>query len=200
MIEYEYIAGVLARFEGKAITRGYIPCQQGTWYPGGPDKGAILGQSGVSIATGVDLGQQTERGFAGLPPDLLAKLRLYFGLKKQAAKDALVNQPLVLTAEEVAQLDRLIHKRYIDETARMFGFAFEGAPQQVQAVAVSLHYQFGVLKRQESPALQQAWDAMRHGKYQEAANALENPDLWSHAHRAYLVRRRMEAALLREAV
>jgi hypothetical protein len=78
MIDYKYIRGIVGRFEGKAIQRGYIPCQSGTWYPGGPDKGWVLGQLGVTIATGVDLGQQAEKGFTGLPEGLLAKLRPYF--------------------------------------------------------------------------------------------------------------------------
>jgi hypothetical protein len=200
VIDYGYIAGILGRFEGKAIRRGYIPCRNGTWYPGGADKGEILGQSGVSIATGVDLGQQTEKGFSRLPVELLNKLHPYFGLKRDAAKEALIRRPLELSAGEVEQIDRLIHKRYIDETAALFGTAFGGAPRQVQAVAVSLHYQFGTPKRKESPALGAAWEAMRRGEYREAAEHLCNMDLWSQPHRVYLARRRAEAAFLRETV
>jgi hypothetical protein len=200
MIDYTYIETVLGRFEGKGINRGYIPCERGTWYPGGADKGAVLGQSGVTIGTGVDLGQQTERGFIGLSAELLDKLRPYLGLKKQAAKEALIKCPLILSLEEVRQIDELIHKRYIDETAVMFGKpVFEMTPKQVQAVAVSLHYQFGVPRRKESPALEKAWEGMRRGAYLEAAGYLENEHLWSQSHRAYLRRRRIEAVLLREA-
>jgi hypothetical protein len=198
MIDYRYIERVLGRFEGKAITRGYIPCQRGTWYPGGADKGEILGQSGVTIATGIDLGQQTERGFTGLPAALLDKLRPYVGLKKQEAKTALIKSPLLLSVEEAEQIDELIHKRYIDETAALFGFTFEGAPKQAQAVAVSLHYQFGFPARKESPALGKAWEAMRRGAYREAAAALRTVELWSPAHRVYMIRRQAEAALLDE--
>ena len=197
MIDIPYISTILGKFEGKAITKGYIPCEKGTWYPDGPDKGAILGQSGVSIATGVDLGQQTEKGFAGLPAALLAKLRPYFGLKKQDARTALIKTPLVLSAEEVKQINGLIHRRYIGETAVMFGReAFEAAPKQIQAVAVSLHYQFGTPARKDSPALAAAWAAMRRGDYREAAQVLRSPEGWSVSHRQYLARRRAEAALL----
>jgi hypothetical protein len=200
MIDYTYIETVLGRFEGKAISRGYIPCEQGTWYPGGADKGAALGQSGVTVATGVDLGQQSERGFAGLAEGLLVKLRPYFGLKREAAKEALIKCPLVLSAGEVEQIDQVIHKQYIDETAVMFGKSvFETAPKQVQAVAVSLHYQFGLPKRKESPALEKAWEGMRRGAYLEAAGYLCDTHLWSKSHQAYLARRRIEGALLREA-
>jgi hypothetical protein len=151
------------------------------------------------VATGVDLGQQAERGFAGLPAALLDKLRPYLGLKKQEAKTALTNCPLELSAAEVGRIDGLICKRYTDETAAMFGFAFEGAPKQAQAVAASLHYQFGYPGRKDSPALAQAWEAMRRGAYREAAAALRAAELWSAAHRAYMPRRDAEAALLDEA-
>jgi hypothetical protein len=201
MIAYPYIETVLGRFEGKGISRGYIPCEKGTWYPGGADKGAVLGQSGVTIATVVDLGQQTERGFVGLAADLLAKLRPYLSLKREATKEALTHRPLNLSAAEIKQIDALIHKRYIDETSVMFGRSiFETAPKQVQAVAVSLHYQFGTPARKDSPALAGAWEGMRHGEYQEAAGYLCDSSLWSQSHRVYLARRRIEAALLWEAV
>jgi hypothetical protein len=121
-------------------------------------------------------------------------------LKKGAAKEVLLQHPLHLSVEEVEQIDDLIHKRYIDETALMFGRAvFEVASKQVQAVAVSLHYQFGIPRRKESSALEKTWEAMRRGAYQEAAGYLRNPNLWSQSHRVYLVRRRMEAVLLEEA-
>ena len=143
MIHTVYICSVLARCEGKAICRGYVPCKLGTWYPGGPDKGEPLGASGVTVATGVDLGQQNAAGLAGLAPDLLKKLFPYLGLKRGAAMDKLREAPLALTPEEAAGIDRVIHERYIDEAAALFGReAFDRAPPQAQAVAVSLHYQF----------------------------------------------------------
>ncbi|MDR2150552.1 MAG: pesticin C-terminus-like muramidase [Spirochaetaceae bacterium] len=201
MIDYGYITGILAQFEGRAIGRGYIPCRHGTWYPEGADKGDIRGQSGVTIATGVDLGQQSEKGFAELPSALLDKLRPYLGLKRGEAKTALIHRPLELSSEEVKQIDDLIHKRYIDETAVMFGRTiFEGAPKQVQAVAVSLHYQFGTPARKDSPALEKAWEALRYGLYRDAAGYLRNHELWSKSHRAYRSRRDREAALLEDAI
>jgi len=141
---------------------GIFLVEMGTWYPHGPDKGEILGQSGVSIATGVDLGQQNEASFKGLSETLIAKLRPYLGLKKEDARKALLENPLSLSLEEVKQIDALIKKRYIDNTANRFGKeTFESSPKQVQAVAVSLCYQFGSPKHASSPALENAWNAMR---------------------------------------
>ena len=202
MINRKYIESVLARFEGKAIARGYIPCRQGTYYGDGPERGEPLGASGVTVATGVDLGQQTMKGLAamGISDSTLAVLAPYIGLQKQAALKKLQRDPFILTSEQVEEIDRAVHNRYIDQAASLFGREqFENAPKEVQAVSVSLHYQFGNPRRPESPALQKAWENMRRGAYKEAAECLRNPELWSVPHRAYMQRRRAEAAILNEA-
>jgi hypothetical protein len=109
--------------------------------------------------------------------------------------------PLELSDTEVSAMDRAVHLKYIGETATMFGpERFDEAPRQAQAVAVSLHYQFGIPTRPASPALRLAWDAMREGKYRYAADYLTAPQGWSKDHQQYLPRRRQEAALLKEIV
>jgi hypothetical protein len=202
MIHRDYIETVLAWFEGKGKARGYIPCQQGTYYGTGPEKGEPLGASGVSIATGVDLGQQTAKGLEsmGVSASTLAVLAPYIGLKKQDALKKLQSAPFQLTEAQVEEIDRAVHKRYIDSAAGLFGReAFENAPKEVQAVAVSLHYQFGTPRRQDSPALEYAWVSMKRGEYRTAADYLRNPELWSPSHRAYMPRRKAEAAILDQA-
>jgi hypothetical protein len=115
------------------------------------------------------------------------------------AVNYLEGHPLELSDTEVTTLDRAVHLKYIGETATMFGpERFDEAPRQTQAVAVSLHYQFGILVRPGSPALHLAWDAMREGKYGSAADYLTAPQGWSKDHQQYLPRRRQEAALLKE--
>jgi hypothetical protein len=201
MIDYGYINSVLALFEGKAYERGYIPCKGGTYYGGGPEKGEPLGASGVTIATGVDLGQQTRGGLAsmGVSGETLLFLEPYIGLKKQAAVERLKAAPLTITPERVKEIDGAVHKHYIDGAAEMFGVGrFNDAPKQVQAVAASLHYQFGTPFRDASPGLGLAWSALRHGNYREAATYLTAPQGWSKDHQQYMARRKQEAALLRE--
>jgi hypothetical protein len=204
MIDYDFINSVLARFEGRAYTRGYIPCWGGTYYGGAePLKGEPLGASGVTIATGVDLGQQTRKGLSDMGISLctLAYLIPYLGLRRQAAVERLKKEPLTIAPEQVTEIDHAVHARYINETADMFGRErFEVAPKQVQAVAVSLHYQFGEPRRDASPSLGLAWNAMRHGDYKTAAEHLTAIQGWSIAHQQYLPRRRQEAALLAEIV
>jgi hypothetical protein len=202
MINRDYIETVLAKFEGKAIARGYIPCQQGTYYGTGPEKGEPLGASGVTIATGVDLGQQTVPGLRsmGVSEDTLAVLAPYIGLKKQDALKKLQSSPFQLTDAQVEEIDRAVHSSYIKRAAALFGHdLFENAPKEVQAVAVSLHYQFGMPKRQESPALEKAWESMRKEAYEDAAAYLRSVELWSKPHQAYMARRKAEAAILDQA-
>ncbi|MDR0290315.1 MAG: pesticin C-terminus-like muramidase [Treponema sp.] len=198
MIDRDYIESVLAKFEGKAIARGYIPCQQGTYYGTGPSKGEPLGASGVTIATGVDLGQQTAQGLKamGVSAETLAILEPYIGLKKQDAIRKLQESPLQLTEMQVELIDRAVHSRYVIQAASLFGAElFGAAPKEAQAVAVSLHYQFGTPMRKESPALEQAWQCLRRGEY-KGASYLRCIDLWGKPHQAYMARRRAEAAIL----
>jgi len=200
MINYDFINEVLAKFEGKAFARGYIPCKGGTYYGGAePEKGEPLGASGVTVATGVDLGQQTREGLfsMGISADTIVSLIPYLGLKKQFAVQKLKEKPLVITPEQVKEIDNAVHKAYIADAAKRFGQErFEAAPKEVQAVAVSLCYQFGIPSRPVSPSLGLAWQAMRAGNYKDAALHLTNLNGWSKDHQQYIGRRKQEAALL----
>ncbi|MDR2481150.1 MAG: pesticin C-terminus-like muramidase [Spirochaetaceae bacterium] len=191
MIDKEYIIEVLGRFEGKAIGKAYVPKDKA---------GNVLGVSGVTVATGFDIGQQTavELGKLGLPEALREKLMPYVGLRKEAAVKKLEEKPLELSAEEVDVLDQAVHEKYIKETAVMYGPQFEVIPKQAQAVAVSLHYQFGVPRRDASPALGRAWDMLKTRSWKTAAEYLAAGIGWSADHRQYLGRRRQEAGLLLE--
>lgn len=192
-IDTAYIRSVLERFEGRGKAAGYVPCGA---------SGAPLGVSGVTIATGLDLGQQSRSSLAamGLPDRIVGRLAPYCGMKGAEAQYALAREPLCLTREEVEIIDAAVHAAYIDETAALFGrAAFAAAPKEAQAVAASLHFQFGTPARKASPALENAWNAMRRGDYAYAAAILREPLGWSPAHQQYLPRRNAEASLLEKA-
>ena len=65
--------------EGKGVNKGYIPEL--------PD-GTVRGQSGLTIATGWDVGQMSleELLASGLPPEIINKVRPFVGLKKEEAQ------------------------------------------------------------------------------------------------------------------
>ena len=192
-IDTAFITLTLERFEGKGICRGYVPVDK---------DGNPLGESGVTIATGLDLGQQTQKELAamGLPATIINRFIPYLGARKKEALYILARSPLVLTREEVDLVDAAVHAKYTGETADMFGrAAFTAAPREVQAVAVSLHFQFGTPFRGSSPALGKAWESMRRGEYRHAAAQLREPLGWSASHQRYMKRRQAEAVLLEKA-
>ena len=69
-------------------TSGYVPQQNGE----------AMGQSGVTIASGLDLGQHDQQGLRkmGLPEGTIAKLTPYLGKKKGEAIELLAQRPLQL--------------------------------------------------------------------------------------------------------
>ena len=75
--------GFIARMEGGSLTKGYVPAPK-------------TSNSGVTVATGFDLGARSEPDLRriAIPAPLIAQLRPYLGKKKQAAVTALQQQPL----------------------------------------------------------------------------------------------------------
>ena len=190
MIDVPFIRQFLEEVEGKGFARGYVPKD---------GRGEPLGASGVTVGTGVDLGQQSRASLLemGVPQDLVDKLAPYLGQQRREAVCLLARRPLTLTQGEVDTLDAIVHARYIDETARLFGReAFEAAPREAQAVAVSLHYQFGRPSRKDWPGLGNTWRALQQGRYADAAARLRDLSDWAPKHRVYRRRRGLEASLL----
>ncbi|WP_051258216.1 pesticin C-terminus-like muramidase [Desulfovibrio cuneatus] len=140
MIDHDFIRKKLEAFEGKGIAKGYVPCRNGQ----------VIGVSGVTIATGLDLGQQNATSLAamGIPAPICTKFAPYLGLKKEAAVQTLAAAPLVLTPQEVAQVDGCVHAFYTANTAARFDKKvpmrrFAQQTPEVQAVVVSLEYHLG---------------------------------------------------------
>ena len=124
---------VIEKLEGKGIKKAYVPLPDTSW-------------SGVTVASGVDLGQQTEASLASLclSPALYAKLKPYLGHKKQAAVEFLKTKPLILTDEEVHELDTAIRKRFLKEVSQAYGPNWDKLSDAMQTVLMSVSYQYGV--------------------------------------------------------
>lgn len=189
MPNYSYISSVLANFEGSGLCRGYIPTQNGK----------IIGNSGVTIGTGVDLGQQTRDGLIamGVPATIVGCLVPYLGLRGEAALAKLNKVPLTLSADAIQKLDQAIIKSYIDNTVRYFNKSklcvrpFTSCPKEVQAVTASLAYQLGLR------GFPRTLNYLRQGDYDQAILELEDPACWNGK---YMTRRRGEAKILREVI
>ena len=186
-IDYGYIRAVLARFEGGGITRGYVPSKNGV----------ALGVSGVTIGTGVDLGQQTGAALwdMSVPHGVVKKLLPYMGLKKEAARAALQRQPLTLSKAEVKALDDAVIGRYVRNIAAFYNKnlpaqTFDLIPREAQAVLVSVLYQRGLGYAPKVPAL---WRALLAGEWASAAAWLVDPANGG----GYHSRRKAEGEILR---
>jgi hypothetical protein len=150
----------IGKLEGAGIARGYVP---------NPD----TSNSGVTIATGFDLGQRSRAQIEGmgLPDDLAARLVPYLGLKGRAALSYLNAHPLVLAAAEVAAIDQAVRADFSTRLAGLYDAAlgsgdalaeFADLPAPAQTVVASVAYQYGLDLQRRAPrfwslALAQNW-------------------------------------------
>jgi len=128
----------IATLEGAGILKGYVPVPE-------------TSNSGVTIATGVDLGQIDARELDGWPIDaaLKARLKPYCGLRKFAADDFLKAHPLTITRAECEQIDGYVHPRHASRVAALYDSKssepFARLPDRAQTVIVSVGFQYGDL-------------------------------------------------------
>lgn len=203
MADYEYISDFLSKVEGKRQTAGYIPCNLvsgGTAnYKGGPhpERYKAMGASGVTIATGCDLGQTDRYTLIsyGLPPAIANLFAFYFGKKRDAAINALHAEPLTITEAQAKAVDEAVHKGYLNRYVRPAyekdsGASFDALPPQAQAVIMSLCFQKGCGGvRKDWPKV---WGYLIHQQWQQASQELLT------GFTQYVGRRKKEGNLLRE--
>ena len=176
----------IAREEGKRILKGYVPL---------PGKS----KSGVTIASGFDLGQHNESDLKGLKLSaaLTKKLKPYLLLKKQAAVDFLKENPLTITLEEAIEIDTALKKklvpqlktRYLNSRYNKDKINFDDLPAQAQTVIASVSFQYGDL----DSARNTFWQAVSKQDWAEGVKILRG-------YKDYLKRRGREADLLEQLV
>ena len=162
--------------------QGYVP----------KDKdGKVLGKSGVTIASGFDLGQRKNADLKGLPGDLIKKLQPYLGVKGQDALK-LNAKDLNLSDDEVAIVNKFAKNDSLEKLSSSFmketGESFYNIPKEAQTVVASVAFQYGDLKTR-TPKF---WKAVTNGKWNDAIKELENFG------DKYDTRRNEEADLLRK--
>jgi hypothetical protein len=155
-----------------------------------------MGVSGVTIATGVDLGQ-TDAGTllqSGLDSGITCMLRPYLTLRKDAAIRKLHALPLAISPDTACALDEVmlgIHAGRISARydSSMPATPFAGLPWQAQAAIFSLLYQRGTGASDKAP---KTWAALVRGDWRDAATRLCDASLWD----GYQERRKLEGELL----
>ena len=86
--------------ESPMIYQKFLTCHEGFtlcgYVPIDPKSGVVLGQSGVTVGGGVDLGSKSRASFPYLSSALVDKVEPYFALKQNFAACAAIERPLLL--------------------------------------------------------------------------------------------------------
>lgn len=202
MANMPYINAFLNRdgVEGPCVTRGYIPANPRNFYghnDQNPAKYKAIGASGVTIATGCDLGQTdcpSLRGY-GVPDELINILLPYIGHKKSIAIQKLYQKNLVISRDAAELLDLCVHNGYLTRYVRpayekYASYPFDNLPDQAQAVVFSVCYQKGCGGvRRDWPKL---WSYLIARNWKAASNEL------LYGFKTYKLRRSIEGKLLKE--
>jgi hypothetical protein len=150
--------------EGKAVSKAYVPDPKNS-------------KSGVTVGSGVDLGQQSVASLAALKlsSQLVAKLKPYLGLKQEAAVAALKKTPLVLTKPEIHELDQAIRDTHLAALQQVYNAAsrvkFADLPDCAQTILCSVSYQYGVGLSKRTPNF---WGIVIRQDWEAAVKALRN--------------------------
>lgn len=182
-IDWEFIASL----EGKGVTTGYVPDPTGS-------------KSGVTIATGFDLGARNESDLTslGLSSALITKFKPYLGLQGTTADDFLKKNPLTITEAEATDIDSKVKakkvpalkQKYINSAHNTAKVAFDDLPSQAQTVIASVSFQYGDLPS-KTPKF---WTAASSQDWVESVKILRNFG------DSYRTRRGKEADLLEQVV
>ncbi|MEJ2682510.1 MAG: pesticin C-terminus-like muramidase, partial [Gammaproteobacteria bacterium] len=119
-------------------TVGYVPA-------------AGISKSGVTIATGFDLGQRNESDLKLLKLDALlkAKLKPYLGVKGKAAQDLIKKTPLVINLHQAQAIDKAVKSAHVAQLKLKYNAStskkkFTDLPSPAQTVIASVSFQYGV--------------------------------------------------------
>lgn len=183
----------ISTLEGGQQLQGYVPIGGGAGH-----------RSGVTIATGFDIGQYSLSQLRGMfgQGELLDLLSPYAGLRLQRAVQALNARPLTLTSVQAARIDRVtkmelvgtLIRHYDGEVAnkRCIGRGrslvdFVDLPEEAATIIASVAFQYGPWLAQATPRF---WDQVTSQDWGAAhANLLAFGD-------AYPTRRHREANYL----
>jgi len=192
LVDYSFIRQMENGTDSTPKTKGYIPTNK---------KGMPIDSSGVTIASGLDLGSKDVAWLKdlGLPDNLIDRFKPYLGKKRVAAQIALKRKPLYITSAEADLIDSKViplfakgaAREYTGLSARDSKISFEQLPQEVRTALTSARYQYGSLTARGW--LAEATHLASLGHYDKAAEKFETSG------DKYASRRKAEANLIKTA-
>lgn len=132
-------------------------------------------KSGVTIASGFDLGHRTKSELRSmLDDDLAEKLTPYIGMTKIKAWEFLQENPLAITEEEAKRINKASHKQAANRLAQAWNECayceFSDLPINKATVVASVAFQYGSLER-KTPNF---WRQVTQNDWRSALNNLRN--------------------------
>lgn len=130
---------IIEEFEGGLKTDGYVPKKHGK----------VIGNSGVTIGGGVDLGSRSASSLRDLhvSPEIVEILMPYLGLKGIAADRQVSAYPVRLSRGQARALTEAVKAGIVREVSGAYekgsGRAWEQLPDRAQTVIASLAFNFG---------------------------------------------------------
>jgi len=129
-IDWDFIG----ELEGKRKLKGYVPDAEGS-------------KSGVTIATGFDLGARNLSDLAGLPQDIIDVLTPYLGIKGAEASD--LASELVVDDSQAKIIDEFSHNEAVERLSSSWesktGTPFSELPMGKATTIASVAFQYGDL-------------------------------------------------------
>jgi hypothetical protein len=155
-IDYNFISDL----EGGQKLNGYVPASG-------------VSKSGVTIATGFDLGARNESDLKalGIGGTLLTKLKPYLGKQKQDAVDYLKDNPLTIGKSDADLIDKAVKSKDVASIKSRYNAAlpagssrFDSLFDEAQTAIASVGFQYGPNFRTKAPTFwkhitSQDWDA-----------------------------------------
>jgi hypothetical protein len=154
-IDWDFIG----KLEGKRKLKGYVPDAKNS-------------DSGVTIATGFDLGARKLSDLSGLPQDIIDVLTPYLGIKGvEAAEKA---KSLNIDDSQAKVIDEFSHKESYDRLSSKWeaatGSSFSELPEHQATVIASVAFQYGDLASR-TPNF---WKQVTSGDWDGAVSNLRN--------------------------
>lgn len=175
LVDKEFIKQV----EGKQKLNGYVPKT---------NSGKVNGKSGVTIASGLDLGQfyNWELIKSGVPKALAKKFKPYqYPLQKDAAVEFLKKNPLSISQAEAETVDSTTSEYALRRLKDHFSISdFAELPKGVATALASYTFQYGNLPSNFA-------DLAKNKEFEKLANLFESRT-------SFKPRRKLEANLIRK--
>ena len=165
------------------VYRKFLTCHEGFtlcgYVPIDPKSGEVLGESGVTVGAGVDLGSKSRASFASLSSTLVDKLEPYFGLKRNLAACAAIERPLQLTQAEASSVTDAVKNNIDNQALERYNrdkdpsaLKFASLSRGIRTAIVSVWYQLGY--PDVKPTYSMFWGFVTNNDWDNAVKELRN--------------------------